>query len=338
MILIQNYTLAILAFILCMICWGSWANTQKMASNYRFELYYWDLILGILATAFIAAITLGSLGEEGRTFWEDLSQATRMSILMALLGGIVWNLGNLLLVAGISLTGLAVAFPIGGGIAWVLGIGYNFLLEYLDKGSTEGSPWILLVGVMFIIIAIYFSGKSYKKLEGEESKRSTKGIVVSAIAGILIAFFYGFVVQSMDNEYVAGGSGTLTPFTAVFFFAIGTLICTLIANPIFMKYAVSGEPVSMGGYKAASWNEHAAGWIGGIIWMSGMVLSFMAVGAGSPAISYALSNAAPVVAAIWGVFIWKEFAGSDKKTNQLLAGMFLFYLIGLVLIVVSKLV
>ena len=87
MILIQHYTLAILAFILCMICWGSWANTQKMASNYRFELYYWDLIVGILFTAFIAAVTLGSMGEQGRTFWEDLEQASRMSILMALLGG-----------------------------------------------------------------------------------------------------------------------------------------------------------------------------------------------------------------------------------------------------------
>jgi glucose uptake protein len=338
MILIENYTLAILAFITCMICWGSWANTQKMASNYRFELYYWDLIIGILITAFIAAITLGSMGTEGRTFWEDLSQAETQSILMALLGGIVWNLGNLLLVAGIALTGLAVAFPIGGGLAWVLGIGYNFLLEYLDKGTTEGAPLLLLVGVLFIVVAIFFSGKSYKKLEGDNSKASTKGIVVSVIAGILIAFFYGFVVQSMDNAFVAGGTGNLTPFTAVFFFSIGTLVCTLIANPIFMRYPVDGSPVSMKGYKAATLKEHAAGWTGGFIWMAGMVLSFMAVGAGSPAISYALSNAAPVVAAIWGVFIWKEFAGSDRKTGRLLAGMFTFYLIGLVIIVASKLV
>ena len=338
MVLIQNYSLAIFAFVLCMICWGSWANTQKMAKNYRFELYYWDLILGILATAMVAALTLGSFGTEGRPFGDDLSQATSNSILMAILGGVVWNLGNILLVAGISLTGLSVAFPIGGGIAWVLGIGYNYLLEYQDRGTTEGSPWILVFGVVFIIIAIYFSGKSYKKLEGNTSKKSTKGIVVSAIAGILIAFFYGLVVQSMDNTFVAGGSGTLTPFTAVFFFAIGTLVCTLIANPIFMRFPLRGDPVSISGYLTASAGEHAAGWIGGMIWMSGMVLSFMAVGAGSPAISYALSNAAPVVAAIWGVFIWKEFAGSDKRTKQLLGGMFLFYLLGLVLIVISKLV
>jgi glucose uptake protein len=338
MILIENYTLAILAFITCMICWGSWANTQKMASNFRFELYYWDLIIGILITAFVAAITLGSMGTEGRTFWEDLFQAEGRSMLMAILGGIVWNLGNLLLVAGIALTGLAVAFPIGGGLAWVLGIGYNFFLEYTDKGSTEGSPLLLLVGVLCIIVAIFFSGRSYKKLEGENSKTSTKGIVVSVIAGILIAFFYGFVVQSMDNAFVAGGTGSLTPFTAVFFFSIGALICTLIANPLFMKYPVHGTPVSMKGYKAATLKEHAAGWTGGMIWMGGMVLSFMAVGAGSPAISYALSNAAPVVAAIWGVFIWKEFAGSDRKTNRLLTGMFVFYLIGLVSIVVSKLI
>jgi glucose uptake protein len=290
-----------------------------------------------VATAALAAVTLGALGSDGRPFWEDLAQATTMSILMAMLGGVVWNLGNLLLVAGISLTGLAVAFPIGGGIAWVLGIGYNFLLEKMDRGYTEGNPTLLLVGVLFVVVAIYFSGRAYRKLEGPNSKRSTRGLIASVIAGFLIAFFYGFVVQSMDNAYVAGGTGSLTPFTAVFFFSIGALLCTLVANPIFMKYPVDGESVSMKDYFRASFSEHAAGWIGGLIWMGGMVLSFMAVGAGSPAISYAMSNAAPVVAAIWGVFIWKEFAGSDQSTNRLLAGMFLFYLIGLVLIVWSKL-
>lgn len=338
MTLINSYPIAIFAFVICMICWGSWANTQKMAKNYRFELYYWDLIVGIVFTAFLAAITLGSSGSDGRTFWEDLSQATTLSIIMAILGGIVWNLGNLLLVAGISLTGLAVAFPIGGGIAWILGIAYNFLLEYLDKGTTEGSPLILLVGVVFIIIAIIFSAKSYRILEAGKTNPSYKGIVVSIIAGVLIAFFYGFVVQSMDNTFVAGGSGTLTPFTAVFFFSIGTLLCTLIANPLFMRYPVEGPPVSIKGYTNATVKEHAAGWTGGFIWMSGMVLSFMAVGAGSPAISYALSNAAPVVAAIWGVFIWKEFATAKAATSKMLGGMFICYMIGLVLIVLSKLI
>ena len=336
MVLIQSYSVAIFAFIVCMICWGSWANTQKIAKNYRFELFYWDLILGILLTATLAAVTLGSMGSDGRTFWDDLGQATAMSITMAILGGVVWNLGNLLLVAGISLTGLAVAFPIGGGIAWVLGIGYNLLIEILDRGYSEGQPYLLLAGVVFVVIAIFFSGRAYKKLEGPASRRSTKGIIASVIAGILIAFFYGFVVQSMDNSFVAGGTGSLTPFTAVFFFSIGALLCTLIVNPIFMKYPVDGVPVTGKDFFKASIGEHAAGWIGGFIWMSGMVLSFMAVGAGSPAISYALSNAAPVVAAFWGVFIWKEFKGSGKETNLLLAGMFLFYVIGLTFIVWSK--
>jgi glucose uptake protein len=336
MVLIQSYSIAIAAFIVCMICWGSWANTQKIAKNYRFELYYWDLIAGILLTATLAAVTLGSAGSEGRTFWNDLSQATMLSVTMAILGGVVWNLGNLLLVAGISLTGLAVAFPIGGGIAWVLGIGYNLLIEILDRGYSEGKPFLLLTGVVFVVIAIFFSGRAYKKLEGPTSRRSTKGIIASVVAGVLIAFFYGFVVQSMDNSYVAGGTGSLTPFTAVFFFSIGALVCTLFVNPIFMRYPVDGAPVTMKNFFEAGIGEHAAGWMGGFIWMSGMVLSFMAVGAGSPAISYALSNAAPVVAAFWGVFIWKEFKGSGTETNLLLAGMFLFYVIGLTFIVWSK--
>ncbi len=336
MVLIENYSYAILAFIVCMTCWGSWANTQKMAKGLRFELYYWDFILGIMITAFLAAVTLGSLGSDGRTFWDDFGQATILSITMAIAGGVVWNLGNLLLVAGISLTGLAVAFPIGGGIAWVLGIVYNLFLEINDKGYIEGNPYFLLIGVLLVVLAIYFSGKAYKKLEGPNSKESNKGILVSVIAGILIAFFYGFVVQSMDNDFVSGGMGTLTPFTAVFFFSIGALLCTIIVNPLFMRYPLEGNPLTIKDFFNVSAKNHIAGYVGGFIWMGGMVLSFMAVGAGSPAISYALSNAAPLVAAIWGVFIWKEFKSSGKDTNWLLTGMFVFYLIGLIFIVWSK--
>lgn len=320
-----------------MICWGSWANTMKMAAkNWRFELFYWDLTLGLLLTATLAAFTVGSLGSEGRPFLQDLAQADGKSIWNAMLGGIVWNLGNILLTAAIAVAGMSVGFPIGGGLAWILGIVFNFILIIIDKGKPEGNTVLLFTGVAVIIAAIYLSMLSYKRLAKEQKKASTKGILLSVGAGLLIAFFYGLVVKSLDNNFVTGGAGTLTPFSGVFFFAVGVSISTPVFNSLFMRYPVQGEPVKMKEYFRGSLASHSTGLLGGLIWMSGMVLSFMAAGAANPAISYALSNAAPVVAILWGVFIWKEFKGAPKGTNGLLAAMFICFLIGLVLISMSN--
>ncbi len=337
MILVQNYTLAVFFFVITMICWGSWANTQKLAQkNWRFELYYWDLTLGLLLTAFVAAITLGNFGSEGRTFFEDLSLANTSSIINAMLGGIVWNLGNILLVAAIAVAGMSVGFPIGGGIAWILGIIVNFILVVLDKGKPEGNVVLLFTGVVVIIGAIYLSMLSYKRLAREQKKPSAKGILLSVAAGLLIAFFYGLVVKSLDNNFVAGGTGTLTPYTGVFFFAVGITVSTPLFNPVFMRFPVEGKPVKMKEYFKGDFKTHLTGVFGGFIWMTGMVVSFMSAGASNPAISYALSNAAPVVAILWGVFIWKEFKGAPKGTNTLLAFMFLLFLVGLVFITLSN--
>lgn len=337
MILIGSYPLAVFFFVLSMICWGSWANTQKIAEkNWRFELFYWDLAVGLLLFATFAVFTAGSLGQEGRTFLTDLKQADGSSIFYAMLGGVVWNLGNILLVAAIAVAGMSVGFPIGGGIAWILGIGVNYVLVLLDPNkSFEGNPTILWIGVLVIIAAIYLSMLSYRRLATEQKKPTMKGILLSVFAGLLIAFFYGLVVRSLDNTFVAGGRGTLTPFSGVFFFSVGVFVSTFVFNPFFMKYPVQGEPVKMAEYWKGNFKTHTSGIIGGFIWMFGMVVSFMAAGAANPAISYALSNAAPVVAILWGIFVWKEFRGAPKGTNGLLVTMFIFYLIGLALITAS---
>ncbi len=338
MLMVHSYAVAVILCVLTMICWGSWANTQKLAARtWRFELFYWDFVLGLFLTSLLAAVTLGSTGHTGRTFFADLAQANPASIGWALLGGAVWNLGNLLLVAAIAVAGMAIGFPIGGGIAWVLGIVLNFILVIVVGGTNPGNSGLLFAGVAVIVLAIALSMRAYSRLANAVKKPSLKGIVLSVLAGILIALFYGLTVKSIDPQFVAGGSGNLMPLTASFFFTLGALLTTFLFNPFFMRKPVEGAPVRLSEYWKGDAGTHLTGILGGAIWSIGISASFIAVGAAGPAVSYALSNAAPVVAILWGVLVWKEFAEAPRGTSRLLVTMFVCYLAGLVLITYSRL-
>jgi len=331
MIIVENYTLAVILCILAMICWGSWQNTQNLAGkSWRFELFYWDFILGIVLFSLLMAFTFGSMGQAGRSFVTDLKQASAGSLFSAALGGAIWNLGTLLLVAAISVAGMSVAFPIGGGIGWILGIAINYL------GSPEGNPYLLFGGSLAIVVAILFSMLAYRRLAHTQKKAPLQGIMLSFAAGLLIAFFYRFVASALDTSFSPETAGKITSYTAVVAFSAGALISTLVFNPFFMRKPIQGEPVTFSGYFAGSSKTHFLGLLGGAIWCLGNSVSFMAVGSASPAISYGLSNSAPVVAALWGIFVWKEFRDAPRGTDRLLWLMFLGYLIGLGLIVYAR--
>lgn len=331
MVLVQNYSLAVFLCALAMIFWGSWQNTQNLiGKSWRFELYYWDFSLGILVFSLIMAFTFGSFGNDGRSFIPDLAQADTRNLLSAALGGVIWNMGTLLLVAAISIAGMSVAFPIGGGIGWLLGIFINYL------GQPEGNPTFLMIGCAFIFLAIILSMRSYRKLAIQQQKPTLKGILLSVAAGLCIAFFYRFVASALASDFSAADAGKISSYTAVVFFSLGALLCTIIVNPLFMAKPIQGAPVKMAEYFKAIPRVHLLGMLGGAIWCLGNSVSFMAVGAASPAISYGLSNSAPVVAAIWGIFVWKEFKDAPKGTTLLLSLMFIFYLLGLGFIVYSR--
>jgi glucose uptake protein len=331
MVLVQNYALAVFLCAIAMICWGSWQNTQNLiGKEWRFELFYWDYSIGILLFALLMAFTFGSFGNQGRSFLPDLAQADAGNLISAALGGFIWNIGTLLLVASISVAGMSVAFPIGGGLGWTLGILINYL------GKPEGNPLWLFGGTAVIILAIFVSMQSYRKLAAQQKKPSFKGILLALLAGICIAFFYRFVASSLATDFSPSEAGKISSYTAVVFFSIGALVSTAIVNPIFMARPVEGNPVKFSEWLSAPARTHLLGLLGGAIWCLGNSVSFMSVGAASPAISYGLSNAAPVVAALWGIFVWKEFKDAPKGTNRLLALMFAFYIIGLVLIVYSR--
>jgi glucose uptake protein len=331
MVLIQNYALAVFLCAVAMICWGSWQNTQNLiGKKWRFELYYWDFSIGILLFALLMAFTFGSIGNEGRSFLPDLKQATPENLISAAVGGVIWNVGTLLLVAAISVAGMSVAFPIGGGIGWTLGILINYI------GKPEGNPLFLFTGTAFIILAILFSMQSYKKLASHQKKPTLKGILLSFFAGLCIAFFYRFVASSLATDFTPAEAGKISSYTAVVFFSIGALLCTILLNPIFMARPVQGEPVIISVWFKGGTRTHLLGMLGGVIWCLGNSVSFMSVAAASPAISYGLSNSAPVVAALWGIFVWKEFKDAPRGTNLLLSLMFACYLIGLGFIVYSR--
>ena len=324
----QSYSLAVILCIVTMLCWGSWGNTQKLAGKtWRFELFYWDYVIGIVLFSLLLGFTLGSIGTSGRSFIPDIAQAGSGNILKAMLGGVIFNASNILLVAAMAIAGMAVAFPVGVGIALALGVVINYIF------TPKGDPVLLFSGVALIVAAIIIDAVAYKKHSVSLQKVSRKGILLSVSAGILMALFYRFVASSMVTDFVLPEPGKLTPYTAVFFFAIGVLLSNLLFNYVIMKKPFEGEPLTFKDYKAGSTGVHLTGILGGVIWNIGMAMSIIASGKAGYAISYGLGQGATLIAALWGVFIWKEFRGASKSVNILILLMFLAYLFGLCLLV-----
>ncbi len=324
----QSYSLAVVLCIVTMLCWGSWGNTQKMAGkSWRFELFYWDYVIGILLFSLLLGFTLGSIGENSRSFTTDLAQADTKNIFNAFLGGVIFNASNILLVAAMAIAGMAVAFPIGVGIALALGVIINYF------AVPKGDPVILFTGLGLIVAAIIIDAVAYKKHSASLQKVSGKGILLSITAGVLMSLFYRFVASSMVTDFTIPEPGKLTPYSAVFFFALGVLISNLPFNYILMKKPIEGQPLSFSDYAKGSARVHLTGILGGIIWNIGMSMSILASGKAGFAISYGLGQGATLIAALWGVFIWKEFRGASRSVNILILLMFVAYLVGLAMLV-----
>ena len=332
MFIVENYTLAVFLCVITMFCWGSWANAQKMSSkSWSFPLFYWDYSIGVVLLSLIFGLTLGSNGIEGRGFIDDMFQGNSNSFLSAFLGGVVFNIANLLIVAAISIAGMAVAFPIGIGIALVLGVTINYM------ATPIGDPILLFAGVFVVVIAIIIDALAYNRLTSNNYKSSSKGIVISIIGGILMGFFYRFVAYSMSADFKNPEEGLFTPYTAVFIFSLGIFLSNFLWNTYFMYRPIQGEKVSYLDYFTKGTTKlHLIGIFGGVIWCIGMSLSMIASEKAGYAISYGLGQGATMVAAAWGVFVWKEFKGSPKGTDRLIYMMFFFFIVGLSLIIFSR--
>jgi glucose uptake protein len=318
-----------------MLCWGSWANTQKLASReWRFQLFYWDYAIGVFLLALLLAFTLGSSGGAGRSFLSDLQQADGRWLRSAFIGGVVFNLSNILLVAAIDIAGLAVAFPVGVGLALCLGV----ITTY--NATRQGNVPMLALGVGAIMGAIILDALAYKRLLASHAKTPVKGILIAVAAGLLMGYFYSFVARAMgsvDPVTQVVEPGKLTPYTAIVVFSAAVLVSNFLWNSLVMIKPFSGAPVPFADYfTKGNARLHLIGILGGAIWNIGMAFSIIASTRAGAALSYGLGQGATMIGAFWGVFVWKEFRDAPRGTDRLLAAMFLFYLIGLAILIASK--
>ena len=330
MYVVHSYPLAVAFCVLTMLCWGSWANSRKLADKaWRFELFYWDYTLGVLLLTGLLGLTLGSSGTEGRGFVPDLAQASSASLWSALLGGALFNLANILLVAAIEIAGMAVAFPVGIGLALVIGVITNYLAAPVGNGP------LLALGVLLVTIAIVLDAIAYRRLSAGTIGVTARGLVLSAVSGIFMGTFYRFVAAAMYPDTAHIEAGKIGCYAAVFVFAIGVFLSSFVWNTLAMRRPVAGPAVGFADYWRGSLGNHLAGVFGGIVWGTGMSFSLIASGRAGFAISYGLGQGATMIAALWGVFVWKEFRAAPAGTSTLLAAMFACFLSGLAIIVLA---
>lgn len=323
----ETYFLTLLLMVLSMLCWGSWANAQKLANGYKFPLFYWDYVLGILAASLGWALTLGSIHGGAAAFIPNLADASPTAILFALAGGVIFNVANLLLVASISIAGMAVAFPVGIGLALVVGVVLNYALE------PRGNPWLLFCGVFLVSAAIFVDAIAYRRREPNR-EASGRGVRLSIAAGILMGLFYPFVARAGLGQHALG------PYAVGVVFAVGVALCTVPLNAWLMRHPIGGEqPIAMREYRQARVSWHLAGLLGGAIWCTGAFSNFVASNAHmvGPAISYAIGQGATMVSAAWGVVVWREFASAPPASRRLIPLMFLLFVLGLSAVAIAPL-
>jgi len=316
----HSIAVALLMMIASAVCWGSWANTYKGVKNYRFELFYWDYAAGIFLISLVLALTLGSTGHDSASFLNNANAADRSNIISTLIGGAVFNLANLLLVAGIDMAGLAIAFPVSIGIALVVGVVASYILQ------PKGDAGLLTAGVICALIAVVLDGKAYGSLSSVGRAVTKKSIVICVVSGFLMGNWAPFVTRAMTQ------GKTLGPYSVSVFFTIGALLSCFVWNVYFMRKPFVGEPVQFGDFFRGPGAGHLLGLLGGCIWGIGTVFNLVAANFTGVAISYAIGQSAPMVAALWGVFVWKEFQGANRRAKTYLALMFVFYLFAILLV------
>jgi glucose uptake protein len=255
---------------------------------------------------------------------ENLSAADGTSVQKALISGALFNLSNILLVVAIDAAGMTVAFPVGVGLALVIGT----VTSYIQ--TPKGNPALLFAGVSLVMVAMILSALAYGKLPRRPGRGTRRGLAFAIVAGCLMGLFYPQLISAISPDFNTAPiqPGRLTPYAALLLFGSGVFLSNFLINTVFMRTSRLG----FADYARGSFRLHAIGILGGMIWMLALSLNVIASGVAGPAVSYALGQGATLVAAIWGVFVWKEFQDAPSSAKPLVAAMFAGYALGLILI------
>jgi glucose uptake protein len=313
-------------------------------------LFYYDYSLGVALCAVIAVFTLGAMNSADLPSLDYFSFAGYRTYAYGISGGAVFNLANMLLVAAISVAGLSVAFPIAIGLAMVIGVVWNYIL------NPQGNPILLFGGAALVVVAVVVDAFAYSEHVEEQAAKqegtlrlidpvtrkrigrpsSTRGIVVSVISGILMGMFYPLV------EMAKAGDPGIGPYNVSLLFAFGVLLSTILYNPFFMNFPLAGAPIQFRDYFRGTRKQHLVGLLGGVIWCAGGIANFVASSAPprvqvGPAVSYAMGQGASMVSALWGLLVWREFRGAVTRVRVLLVAMMVLFVAGLTLISIAPL-
>ena len=339
MILPQSYPSVLFLMVLSLLCLGSWASFYKFAGKWRYEMFYLDFAIGLLLASVIFAFTLGNIGYDGFNFIDDLQHAGKRQWLYVLIAGLIFNLGNMLLMAAVSVCGLAVAFPMGMGIALLLGTGLGIAVR------PAGNSLLLGLGCLLILTSIIVNAVVYRIMgvaqhevlaragRARSTRRPTplKGIILALAAGVLIGSFTPLVEKARQGDLGMG------PYAIGFIFAFAMFFSSFVYDIFFMNLPVEGEPVEFGEYFKGRAKQHLAGLASGFIWYAGMVLAWVCTSVpetirGGPMLRFMLAEGSPVLAALWGIVVFREFKNSDMRVNILGTLMLALFLCGMAMI------
>ena len=339
MILPQSYPTVLFLMVLSLLCLGSWASGFKFAGKWRFELFYLDFALGLFLASVIFAFTVGNVGYDGFNLIDALQNAGKRQWLYAFVGGMIFNLGNMLLMAAVSVSGLAVAFPMGMGMALLLGTGLGI------AGRPAGNSLLLGLGCLLILTSILVNAVSYRimgvarhealaragKAKSTRRPSPLKGIFLALLAGLLIGSFTPLVEKARQGDLGLG------PYAVGLIFAFGVFFSSFVYDIFFMNLPVEGEPLEFGAYLNGRLKQHLAGLASGFIWYTGLVLAWVCASVpeaiqGGPMLRFMLAEGSPVLAALWGIVVFREFKNSDVRVKLMGALMLALLLCGLAMI------
>ena len=354
MALPTTFATALCLLILSILAWGSWANFQKLAGKWRFELFYYDYSLGVVICAVIAAFTFGSMLPRELTFQDNLLIAGYHQMAYAGAAGAVFNLGNVLLVAAISMSGMAVAFPMALGLALAMQALGNF---------HQSNAIVLFGGIVLLLVAVLTNAFAYSgyvdarqfaaaaalQADPRDNPRNNPraksrvrppsagpAILLSVLSGILLGLSYPLIEMART-----GGSG-VAPYGLAVLFGGGVLFSTLLYIPFFINFPVHGQPIEFAAYFRGTRNQHLLGILGGAVWMVGAIANFLTVNAPAPGLAvqgtgYELGQSAAIVSSLWGVLAWREFKNASDRVKILLVGTLVLFLTGLAMITIAPL-